>query len=436
MTLLCATDLSDHARHAARVAAALAKGRGSRVMLLHVVDHVGAEQTVANAALMEPIRHQVEALASDLRAEFGVDVDVSVIAGFADEAVVAQAAHHQVELVVVGSLGRRKEGRWLLGSVAERIAQSCSRPVLVVRDAARLLMTDRPVRALVAIETPSSATLPAQHATSASALRVAASLRQSMPTTLTIASIVWPQREHSRLGIKTGMPLDGLNPEVEGPLRRDLEVFARAQPGVVDDHTRLVLKPGWGRTDSHVIQLAIDEDQDVIVVGSHQRSGLARLWSGSVSRGVLSDAPTNVLCVPATSVTTTLAPAPRPRNIVVPLDFSPLGDRAIAVAYGIVGEGGQVHLLHVIGAGDDQGAAEGHLRARQMQGAAATSFEVTTSDDVAGAVCAAAARIGADAICLATHGRSDVGKALLGSQAEAIVRRAGRPVVLVPPAES
>ena len=74
---------------------------------------------------------------------------------------------------------------------------------------------------------------------------------------------MWPQREHSRLGIKTGMPLDGLNPEVEAPLRRDLEVFARAQPGVVDDHTRLVLKPGWGRTDSHVIQLAIDEDQDV-----------------------------------------------------------------------------------------------------------------------------------------------------------------------------
>jgi nucleotide-binding universal stress UspA family protein len=438
MTILCATDLSENARQAARAAAVLAKGRGSRLMLLHVVDHIGAEQTFADENLVGPIRRVVEALASELRAEFGVEVEATVTPGFADETVADIADHHQVELVVVGSLGRRKEGRWLLGSVAERIAQGCTRPVLIIRDAERILAArKRPLRVLAAIETPSTMTLPTQHATSAAALRAAASLRASMATTVTIATIVWPQREHARLGIKTGMPLDGLNPEVEGPLRRDLEAFARALPGVVDAETRFVLKPGWGRTDSHVVQLAIDEDHDVVVVGTHRRAGLARVWSGSVSRGVLHDAPTNVLCVPSAASRGELAPAARPKTVVVPVDFSASADRAVPFAYGLVGDAGRVHLLHVhVPGGDQSPDAEAELRARVIPGAASTSVEVVVGEDVAAAVCAAAARLGADAICIATHGRSGVSRALMGSQAEQVVRRAGRPVVLVPPADA
>lgn len=300
MTILCATDLSDNARQASRAAAALAKARGTRLMLVHVVDHLGAEQTLADAALSLPLRTTTEALAADLRSEFGVDVDAVVTPGFADETVCELAAHHKVDLVVVGSLGRRKQGRWLLGSVAERVAQACTRPVLVVRDADRLVAADA-LQVLVAVETPSAGTAPASLATSVAALQAAASLRTpstSRPVSLTIASIVWPQREHARLGVNGPMPLDRLNPEVEAPLRRDLEAFARGVAGVVDGQTAFALQPGWGRTDSHVVQLAIDSHIDVVVVGSHRRAGFARLWHGSVSRGVLHDAPMNVLCVP------------------------------------------------------------------------------------------------------------------------------------------
>ena len=44
----------------------------------------------------------------------------------------------------------------------------------------------------------------------------------------------------------------------------------------------------------------------------------------------------------------------------------------------------------------------------------------------------AAARIGADAICMSTHGRTGLAKMLLGSQAEAVLRRVSIPVMLVP----
>ena len=58
--------------------------------------------------------------------------------------------------------------------------------------------------------------------------------------------------------------------------------------------------------------------------------------------------------------------------------------------------------------------------------------EVVTAEDIASGVAQAAARIGADAICMSTHGRTGLAKMLLGSQAEAVLRRVSIPVMLVP----
>ena len=44
----------------------------------------------------------------------------------------------------------------------------------------------------------------------------------------------------------------------------------------------------------------------------------------------------------------------------------------------------------------------------------------------------AAARLNVDAIPLGSHGRSGVPRAILGSVAEAVVRHAKRPVLIVP----
>ena len=61
---------------------------------------------------------------------------------------------------------------------------------------------------------------------------------------------------------------------------------------------RVRIEKGWGRSDAHLIQVAREEHADLIVIGTHQRHGLARLGHLSVSRGVLHYAPMNVVCVP------------------------------------------------------------------------------------------------------------------------------------------
>lgn len=64
--------------------------------------------------------------------------------------------------------------------------------------------------------------------------------------------------------------------------------------------------PMWGRIDAQIgvgdpgdqiVQLAIDEEADFIVVGTHDARGLERLAFGSVSSAVMKRAPCSVLVV-------------------------------------------------------------------------------------------------------------------------------------------
>ncbi|MCB9879342.1 MAG: universal stress protein [Planctomycetes bacterium] len=59
--------------------------------------------------------------------------------------------------------------------------------------------------------------------------------------------------------------------------------------------------------------------------------------------------------------------------------------------------------------------------------------EVLEGADVPKAICDYAAKVGADYVAMATHGRSGLRRLLLGSVAEIVVRHAHVPVILYPP---
>lgn len=60
-----------------------------------------------------------------------------------------------------------------------------------------------------------------------------------------------------------------------------------------------------------------------------------------------------------------------------------------------------------------------------------TQTHVVDEADAWSGIWHAASRLGVDAICMSTHGRSGSSQVLLGSQAEQVVRRARQPVLLV-----
>jgi nucleotide-binding universal stress UspA family protein len=81
-------------------------------------------------------------------------------------------------------------------------------------------------------------------------------------------------------------------------------------------------------------------------------------------------------------------------------------------------------------------ACEAQLRALVPHSALSesnrTSIEITEHSDAAEGICLAAERFNADVICVSTHGRSGLSKALLGSVAQKLLTITKRPVLVFP----
>jgi nucleotide-binding universal stress UspA family protein len=126
-------------------------------------------------------------------------------------------------------------------------------------------------------------------------------------------------------------------------------------------------------------------------------------------------------------------------HLLVPLDLSRESERAIAIAGSLAARAGGMVTLHHAAAGAPE-AAEAQQRLRRLAGeeARSTSIPVEVVVEERGdrsapaAIASAATRSGAT-ICMASHGRSGIARAVLGSVAHATLQLVDQPVVLVGP---
>jgi nucleotide-binding universal stress UspA family protein len=263
------------------------------------------------------------------------------------------------------------------------------------------------------------------------------SLRGLGPVDLVLTQIAWPLGEYYRYGVVPLSSIDRLRPELETLLVRDLEAWTGELRG--EGSLRFSVRPGLGRVDSHLELAAREADVDLVVVGTHQRAGVARVWQSSVSRGVLHAAFTNVVCVPRSSEQTLHQPLPEFSRVLCATDFSEASRRAVATAYGLVRPGGVVHLtyVHDPGAPETTEAIQARLsdlipheaRSRGIH----TELEIVPDDVPSLGICRTARRLSVDAICMATHCRGSISRLVLGSVAQEVLERAEQAVVLVPP---
>ena len=445
-TIIHGTDFTGNASRAGCVAAAIAERLNDTLLVLH-----STESSVADAfpftgkafAKIEAAREEaLRDVAGALRGK-KLPIKTELLGGAADEAIVRKISPGSTRMVVLASLGRRTGDRWKLGSVSERVAEASPVPTLVVRQAEALLawaQQKKPLRVLCAYDFSTSAD---------AALAYLKELRQIGPCEIVVAHVDWPAGEMARLGIRGPMPLDANRPEVQAVLERDLNARITALTGGSDVSIRV--SPGLGRPDFHLIQIAQQEQADLIVTGTHQRHGVSRLWHASTSRGLLHHAPMSVLVVPVKATPGQKAITPIHR-VLVTTDFSELGNCAIPHACSLLHSGGTLHLLHVVPPGrtdrqgprkksrkaDDDGPAASpleQLRALIPDDAESLGLQVEVGIsehlDAAEAICQTAERLNTDVICLATHGRTGVASVVLGSVAAAVLARSKRPLHLV-----
>ena len=200
------------------------------------------------------------------------------------------------------------------------------------------------------------------------------------------------------------------------------------------------------------------EGAALLVMSTHGRGGLNRLWLGSTLDRVMRKAVVPLLVVRSSEEERTGVPALR--KIVIPLDGSTLAEAAIepavflGAAFGaeyeivrvvppvvMIGSPYMAHAVHT--ATDlleaDRAAAERYLDAVKERVELEHGVTVRTrvvagpGEPVADAILAAAREAGADLIAVATHGRGGLPRVALGSIADKLIRAATLPLLIVRP---
>ncbi len=430
MPIICGVDFSEMSGHALKVAGLLAHKTHAHVHLVHATP-VGSSK---GPELIESWHeHRLEGRARQLR-ELGLTVLVHVREGAPDEVLQDVARERGAELIVTAATSRH--GRRALGDNADRIARGAQVPVLTVRDAA-------PFREWLEEERPLRITFGLDHSPSCeSASELVRALRVYGPCEVTAIHLYVPPTEFERLGLGGLRSYVSTEPEVAKAFERQYErLLSHLGAGYVERR----FEPSIGKVGERLSLLSAEMGADLIVVGS-RASGPA-FWDASVSRDVLHSATTAVICVPEASASKHVAVPKRFASIVAATDFSEAGNAALELAYSVGQAGSTVHLVHVVDGPysldeptdvfvSHAQYAEEWQRLGELAPSARphesphTTLHVLRSNDPAKAICQAAERLNADLICLGTHGRSGLARALLGSVAESVLRRARPPVLL------
>jgi len=233
--------------------------------------------------------------------------------------------------------------------------------------------------------------------------------------------------------------------------------FTKAQTRALNAQLRRSARAAWGYVNdfatqnlpedvSHTI-LLLEEDPvgavlrvvkelhaGLVVMGTHGRTGLARIRLGSVTESVLRQ-----VSMPALTVGPRIKPSPRLariRRILCPVNYSELARAAVEYAAGLADKlGAQLVAMHVL---EHPGHQEDRDPVQRLCDWLPTDVrgrcevkEAILEGRASEQIVSEARRSRADLIVLGAQPRSFVGTVLFGSTSELVIRNALCPVVSV-----
>jgi len=264
--LLVCTDGSDEGGNAVTQALALGQACGSKVYVLQLVEIVPEFEAVApdlRVCLEEEIHRQKVVTASEAALR-GVQLEYRVLHSVSPfAAIVAEADQIQPGLILMGRYGRTALLHLAMGSVTARVIGLSSFNVLVVPEGAAL----RFKRLLIASDgSPCS------------------------DAALTEAIAMASRAQSELLGVAVARE-EGEIPEAQQSAHRMMTAANRA--GISFQG----FSPQGLAADDGIIQVALANHVDLIIMGSHGRTGFKKLLMGSVTERVISQTPCPVLVV-------------------------------------------------------------------------------------------------------------------------------------------
>lgn len=131
--ILIATDGSEQAKDAISLAIQLAAKLGQGLVALRVVDvdRYASEFMAVREAVSKELEEQAARIlqeARDMAAATGLSIDTQVRHGDSSREIIRYVQENpEITLIVMGASGRRRLGRQLIGSTAERVVRQVGR---------------------------------------------------------------------------------------------------------------------------------------------------------------------------------------------------------------------------------------------------------------------------------------------------------------------
>jgi hypothetical protein len=282
--ILLSTDGSEYSEGAIREAIKLAKKCSSKLKVLSVID-TNPEFDALAPQLMEKkekgARQNLDAVQARARQE-GVDCDTIVHEGEEPyKYIVDEAIKSKSTMIVMGRRGRTGLKRLMMGSVTARVIGHAPCNVLVVPKAAQLEFKN------IVVATDGSKY-------SVAAASEALGLAKRNGSALTIISVVPSE-------LLTPTDIDFTITQREHIAEKEMHEAEKSAKAVKEAAQKegvsvraFVLS---GRPADAIIETAQEKKADLIVLGSHGRTGVERLLMGSVAERVIVLASCPVLVV-------------------------------------------------------------------------------------------------------------------------------------------
>lgn len=295
--VLIPTDLSEAARPAAVRGVHLARQFDAHVHLLTVV-------LLAEGAPLYPVftlppdsqklydemTRSAQKRLEEIARELGIEpqrVTITVAHGnFAAPSILEYAREHDIDLIAMGTHGRRGFRHFLLGSVAEEVVRKAACPVATFRPDVPA-EPRRPERILAALDL-------SEH--SASVVEHARALAELYHASVDFVHVL-PQPHYPayyELGASALLFTD--LEETQDKVVDAMQELVRKTKGPAGEYSFSVLK---GRAELEIVRFAKERRSDLIVLASHGLTGLSHVLLGSVAEKVLRQADCPVLTVHA-----------------------------------------------------------------------------------------------------------------------------------------
>jgi nucleotide-binding universal stress UspA family protein len=283
MRILAATDFSTRAQRALRRAGLLARDTGAEVILVHVVDDDQPQSLIAmeSREAQRIFTEQIAAMA-ELR---GVQCRPLVVTGDPFDAILRTAADLNTDLIVMGAHRKQFLRDVFVGTTVERVIRTGPYPVLMVNNES----TGGPYRTVLASIDMS--------APSANAIKVAQAAGLIGNARVTLVHAFHPLAKSKM--VMAGLDQASIDEYVAGQRRKAFDELAAFL--IAHD----LGGRGWSRHIEEgrafeVIARAVEEARpDLLIVGTHSRSGLMKLLLGSVAEEVLRSLDVDILVVPS-----------------------------------------------------------------------------------------------------------------------------------------